>query len=174
MKQKIWRFKNNFFTFGKTNEERANKLHLFRQQLINEKIKIGIDQFNENLFSFYSFNLNDLQRAVDLYYKNDDIHYFVNVSKDKKFAILSKTKELISKEPLNLFIKKLWLIWLALTIIMAIISLGIVCYMFIILPSRDIINNILLPLLITCMCSLSVLYIVICLVEIIKRRRKNK
>ena len=173
MKRKIWRLKNDFFAFGGTDEEKANELQSFRQQLSENKIKIGIDQFENGLFSFYSHSLDELQKAVDLYYENSDVHYFVQTSKNKKFAILTKTKQVVTKEPLSLFIKKLWLLWLTLGSIMTTISLGVIFYMFINLPEHDIINNILLPLLTISLYSLSGLFIIICLWQIIKRRRNK-
>lgn len=172
MRRKIWRLKNDFFAFGGSKEEQANELQTFRQQLVDNQIKIGIDQFENGLFSFYGSDLVALQKAVDLYYENSDIHYFVVQSKNKRFAELTKVIRHQEKQPLKLFIKELWTIWFAFGLLMMGISLATLFYMFILLPKHDIINNILLPILTNSVYGLNGLFVLICGWKIIKRRRK--
>lgn len=173
MRRKIWKLKNDFFVFWGSKEEQANELQTFRQQLTENKIKIGIDQFENGLFNFYGSDLDELQRAVDLYYENSDVHYFVVLSKNKKFAELTKSISQFEPQPLKSFIKELWLIWFALGLLMMGISLATLFYMFILLPKHDIINNILLPILTNSLYGLSGLFILICCWKIIQRRRKS-
>lgn len=144
MKQ-LLKFEDNLFEFGDTKEEQAKRIRIFKQELNRQGIRVSINECEPNKYNFFSNSIDDIQRAVQLYYGTVDDN-FVEQKPKSNLLVLTATKvEYLSKLVVGDGLANAWLTVISCLLLFFAI---IFSFMFISLPNSDIIKYIVFPSLI--------------------------
>lgn len=155
MKQ-VLKFEDNLFDFGDTKAEQAKRIYAFKQELNRQGIRVSINECEPNKYNFFGNSLDDIERAVQLYYGTTK-DKFVEQKQKSNLLVLTATKvEYLSKMVVG---DGLANIWLAIVACLLLFFAIIFNFMFISLPKSDIIKYIVFPL-ITGVPAISVLWFI--------------
>lgn len=141
MKQ-LLKFEDNLFDFGDTRDEQAKRIWAFKKELNRQGIRVSINECESNKYNFFGNSVDDIQRAVQLYYGTINDNFVERKPKSNLLVLTANKVEYLSKMVVGDGLANVWLTIMACLLLFFAV---IFSFMFISLPKPDIIKYIVFP-----------------------------
>lgn len=141
MKQ-LLKFEDNLFDFGDTRDEQAKRIWAFKKELNRRGIRVSINECEPNKYNFFGNSVDDIQRAVQLYYGTVNDNFVEQKPKSNLLVLTANKVEYLSKMVVGDGLANVWLTIMACLLLFFAV---IFSFMFISLPKPDIIKYIVFP-----------------------------